>query len=154
VRVNILSGVVSTAVFIAVLEITSGNAAKFFTVALSLAISTTLISYLGIFPAAWVLRRRRPDDVRPYRSPLLPLTTAITTLAILFCTVELLFPGLGDSWFGDNYRPTSDWSHSERWTYLLTESIPLALFLAIAVAFWYFGKRHREQAVRAIVPAE
>jgi amino acid transporter len=152
VRVNILSGFISTAVFVAVSEITSGNAAKFFTVALSLAISTTLISYLAIFPAAWVLRRRRPTDARPYRSPWLPATTVLTTLAIVFCTVEILFPGLGDSWFQGNYL-VDGWSTSEKWTYLFTEAVPLALFIAIAVAFWWFGKRHRERAA-ALLMAE
>ncbi|MDT4937226.1 MAG: glutamate:GABA antiporter [Pseudonocardiales bacterium] len=148
VRVNLLSGVVSTAVFVAVLEITSGNAAKFFTVALSLAISTTLISYLAIFPAAWMLRRRRPEDNRPYRSPWLPFTTIITTVAILFCTVELLFPGLGDTWFSGNYL-ADGWDTTEKWVYLLTEAIPLVIFTVIAVTFWYFGKRHREKAAMA-----
>jgi amino acid transporter len=141
-RVNILSGVVSTAVFVATLTITSGNAAKFFNVALSLAISTTLISYLGIFPAAWVLRRRRPNDRRPYLSPWMPFVTIISTVAIVFCTVELLFPGAGDGWFSTNYIPDG-WTPSERWVYLFTEGIPLVLFLAIAVAFWAAGKRHR-----------
>jgi amino acid transporter len=156
VRVNVLSGVVSTAVFVAVLEITSGNAAKFFAVALSLAISTTLISYLGIFPAAWVLRRRRPHDKRPYRSPWLPVTTIISTFGILFCTVELLFPGVGKSWFGDDFRPSSgDWTHSERWLYLFTEAIPLALFFVIAVVFWYYGRRHlKKGSVRSTKPVE
>ncbi|MCU1656537.1 MAG: amino acid permease [Pseudonocardiales bacterium] len=149
VRVNVLSGFVSTAIFVAVLEITSGSAAKFFTVALSLAISTTLISYLGIFPAAWVLRRRRPNDHRPYRSPWLPFTTIISTVAILFCTVELLFPGLGDTWFAGNYLATG-WDTSEKWVYLLTEAVPLAIFTAIALAFWWFGKRHRERAAAQI----
>jgi amino acid transporter len=149
VRVNILSGVVSTAVFVATLEITHGNAAKFFNVALSLAISTTLISYLGIFPAAWVLRRKRPDDVRPFRSPALGLVSVLSTVAIVFCTIELLFPGFGDGWFSSNYIP-SGWDGSEKWVYLLTEGIPLALFVAIAAVFWFAGRRHAERAARSL----
>jgi amino acid transporter len=144
-RVNVLSGVLSTGVFIAALQITHGNAAKFFQVALELAISTTLISYLGIFPAAWVLRRRRPDDKRPYLSPWLPFTTIISTVAIVFCTVELLFPGLGNGWFtGDNLP--DNWVPSEKWVYLFTEAVPLVVFLAIAVWFWAAGRRHRAKS--------
>jgi amino acid transporter len=143
-RVNILSGLVSTAIFIAATEITGGNAYKFFAVALNLAISTTLISYLGIFPAAWVLRRRRPDDVRPYLSPAIAFTTIISTVAIMFCTVQTLFPGLGDKWFGPAYLPTGgQWKSSEKWTFLLTDLVPLVLFLAISVAFYFAGTGHR-----------
>jgi glutamate:GABA antiporter len=145
-RVNVLSGVVSTAIFIAATEITGGNTYKFFSVALNLAISTTLISYLGIFPAAWVLRRKRPSDSRPYLSPWLPFTTIISTLAILFCTVEVLFPGAGDAWFGADYLPSEQWQSNEKWTYLMTCAIPLLIFLAISVAFWAAGRNHRTKS--------
>ncbi|GAA4962766.1 APC family permease [Kineococcus glutinatus] len=148
VRVNVLSGVMSSVVFVAVTEITSGSIAKFFGVALGLAISTTLISYLGIFPAAWKLRRSRPELRRPYRAPALGLLTVVSTGWILFCTVQLLFPGLGDDWFGEDYRPDG-WEHAERWTYLLTEFVPLVLFVAIAVAFWAVGRREARAAVAA-----
>ena len=49
VGINLL-GAVATALFIMATEITSGNAAKYFTVVLGLAISTTTISYLAISP--------------------------------------------------------------------------------------------------------
>ena len=142
-RVNVLSGLVSTAILVAATEITGGNAYKFFQVALNLAISTTLISYLGIFPAAWVLRNKRPGDLRPYLSPMLPLMTILSTAAILFCTVEVLFPGLGDGWFSADYLPSDQWKSSEKWTYLFTDLVPILLFLAISVAFWMAGRRHR-----------
>jgi amino acid transporter len=142
VRVNILSGLVSTAVFVATLTITSGNAAKFFSVALELAISTTLISYLGIFPAAWRLRSKRPLDDDAYRAPWLPLMTILSTAFIVFCTVEVLFPGVGDAWFGTDYRP-DEWTLGERWTYTFTELVPLVLFTIISVLFWLAGRRHR-----------
>jgi amino acid transporter len=149
-RVNVLSGVLSTAILIATEFVTGGNAYKFFAVALNLAISTTLISYLGIFPAAWVLRRRRPDDARPYKTPLIAVMTILSMVAIAFSTVETIFPGIGDKWFGDDYRPSDDWAQNEKWTYLGIVAIPLALFLAIAVGFWYAGKRHRERELREI----
>ena len=142
-RVNVLSGLVSTSILVAATEITGGNAYKFFQVALNLAISTTLISYLGIFPAAMVLRHRRPQDERPYRTPLLPLMTVLSTVAILFCTVETLFPGLGDGWFSADYLPSDQWHNNERWTFLLTDLVPLLIFLAISVVFWSLGRRHR-----------
>ena len=152
-RVNVLSGVLSTAILVATVFVTGGNAYKFFAVALNLAISTTLISYLGIFPAAWVLRHRRPDDARPYKSPLISVMTILSMLAILFCTVETIFPGLGDKWFGADYRPSADWAQNEKWTYLGIVAIPLVLFLAISIGFWYAGKQHRERELRALADA-
>ncbi len=149
-RVNVLSGVVSTAILVAATEITGGNAYKFFSVALNLAISTTLISYLGIFPAAWVLRHKRPDDSRPYKSPLISVMTILSVVAIVFATIETIFPGAGDKWFGDDYRPSDQWTQNEKWSYLLTVSVPLILFLAISIAFWWAGKRHREQTEREL----
>ncbi|AKU18542.1 amino acid permease [Luteipulveratus mongoliensis] len=140
-RVNVVSGVVSTVVLIATIEITGGNAYKFFTVALSLAISTTLISYIGIFPAAWVLRRKDPDRPRPYRCPALPAMTILSCVAIVFCTVQLLLPGVGDQWFDGDYLP-DQWAHRERYTYLLTELVPLLLFIALGLWFWLAGRAH------------
>ncbi|TXR52306.1 APC family permease [Quadrisphaera setariae] len=139
-RVNVLSGVISTLVFVAANTITSGDAGKFFTVALALAVSTTLISYLGIFPAAWVLRRRLPDAPRPYRAPAIGLLTVVSTAWIVFCTVQILFPGLGDGWFTADFR-ADGWAFSERWTYLFVELVPLLVFTALAVAFWAVGRR-------------
>jgi amino acid transporter len=148
-RVNVLSGVVSTGILVATVVITGGNAYKFFEVALNLAISTTLISYLGIFPAAWVLRHKRPQDERPFKTPLISVLTIISVIAIVFCTIQTIFPGAGDKWFGSDYRP-DDWAQNEKWTYLLTVGVPLALFLAISVWFWFMGKRHREQTLREL----
>ena len=50
-------------------QLTSGNAGKYFTVVLSLAISTTTISYLLVFPALIKLRYSHPHVPRPYRVP-------------------------------------------------------------------------------------
>jgi amino acid transporter len=51
VRVNVFSGIVATIVVILAQQITSGNAAKYFDAVLGVTISTTLISYLLIYPA-------------------------------------------------------------------------------------------------------
>ncbi|MGD0558095.1 MAG: APC family permease [Streptosporangiaceae bacterium] len=141
VRVNLLSGVVATAVFAATETITGGNTYKFFSVALSLAISTTLMSYLGIFPAAWVLRRRRPQDPRPFRAPAIGVMTLLSTILVIFATVECLLPGLGDGWFSAENLPSSQWVPSERWTYLAAAGLPLLAFLLLGAAFWVLGAR-------------
>jgi glutamate:GABA antiporter len=139
VRVNVLSGLVATAVFAATEQITGGNAGKFFSVALSLAISTTLMSYLAIFPAAWALRIRRPGDSRPFRAPAIGLLTVVCTALVLFCTTESLFPGLGGGWFDAANLPSRLWHPDERWTYLAGAGAPLLAFLLIGAVFWAIG---------------
>jgi len=68
VRVNLLSGVISTGVFAASLSLT-GDLAGQFSVALGLTVSISLMTYLFVFPAFLLLRRRQPTLPRPYRVP-------------------------------------------------------------------------------------
>jgi glutamate:GABA antiporter len=144
VRVNIFSGLLSTTVLICAHQITGGNAEKLFSTVLDLAISTTLISYIGIFPALAVLRRKMPNVNRPYRTPFATATSIWLTVLIIFSVIQLFFPGAGDHWFGDDFRP-SDWAANEKWKYLLTELVPLAVFVVAGVAFWASGRKTREQ---------
>ncbi len=69
VRVNVMSGVVSTIFMIAAEQFSTGSNAATFTVVLYLATSTTLLSYLLIFPAVIKLRYSHPHVHRPYRVP-------------------------------------------------------------------------------------
>ncbi|MGW7754539.1 APC family permease [Streptomyces violaceusniger] len=142
-RVNLLSGAVATVVFAATQLITGGDVFKFFSVALSLATSTTLMSYLAIFPCAWVLRRSRPGDRRPFRAPAIGMATALTTLLVAFGTVEALCPGLGGGWFSQENLPSAQWRPGERLTYLGAASVPLVLFVLIGFLFWFLGARQR-----------
>ena len=69
VRVNVFSGIVASIVVVLAHQITSGDAAKYFNAVLGVTISTTLISYLLIYPALWKLRRSHPATPRPFRMP-------------------------------------------------------------------------------------
>jgi len=143
-RVNIFSGIVATIVVILAETITSGNAAKYFGAVLGVTISTTLISYLGIYPAVWKLRRSHPNVPRPYRMPWVPVLTVLLTLLILIATIQLIMPGLGDQWFGSNYAPDG-WDYSEKWIYLLTELVPVLCFALIGTLFWWLGRGTRAE---------
>lgn len=145
VRVNLLSGLVSTLTLVLAHTLTSGSAAKLFGAVLGLAVSTTLVSYLGIFPALPVLRRKYPDAARPYRAPWATAISVFLTALILFATVQLLAPGLGSDWFGSGFAP-SGWSHGERWRYLLTEAVPLGVFMLLGVVFWALGAPTRARS--------
>ena len=155
VRVNIFSGIVATIIVILAETITSGNAAKYFGAVLGVTISTTLISYLGIYPAVWKLRRSYPEVARPFRMPWMKPLTVILVALIVAATIQLIMPGLGDSWFGSNYLPDG-WESSQKWVYLATEAVPVLCFAVIGVVFWALGGRTRAEVVQleAIKAAE
>ena len=155
--VNLLSGVVATLVMILASVLTSGSSEKYFSVVLGLAISTTTISYLAIFPAFVKLRYNHAHVPRPFRVgggmagawALSILTTGWTLLA----TVVLLWPGVGTS-DPNSALDSLGFSH-QRWQYEAAELIPLAVILAIGVIFYALGApTRRKTAVVPLVEAE
>jgi glutamate:GABA antiporter len=72
----------------------------------------------------------------------------------VIATIQLIAPGLGDSWFGANYAPDG-WDPSEKWVYLLTEVIPVLFFIVVGVLFWWLGRPTRSELVEleSVVPA-
>ena len=144
VRVNLLSGAVSTVVLVASRLVTGSSGDRLFNTVLGLAISTTLVSYLGIFPALVRLRTRLPRVNRPYRAPAPMFLSILLTALIVFATLQLLMPGFGYDWFGDATRPEG-WDAGERLTYLVTVLVPLLVFIGVGVLFWALGKPTRER---------
>ena len=69
VRVNVMSGITSTIFMVAAVKLLSSSEAATFTVVLYMAISTTLLSYILIFPALIKLRYSHPDVPRLFRVP-------------------------------------------------------------------------------------
>jgi len=153
VRVNIFSGIVASIIVVLGNVITSGDAAKFFVAILGVTISTTLISYIAIYPVVWKLRRSHPDTPRPYRMPLMRPLTILLMLLVAFASVQLIAPGAGDGWFNNSIAP-SGWTYSERYVYLMTELIPVLGFIVVGVLFWWLGRGTRAQTVPASTLAE
>jgi amino acid transporter len=151
IRVNIFSGIVSTIVLILAHQLTSGNAAKFFGAVLGVTISTTLVSYLLIYPALWKLRRSHPEVERPFKMPWYQPLTVILMVLLAVTIIELFAPGAGMSWFSSDFAPEG-WTHAERFSYLLTEVVPVLVFVVIGVLFWVSGKKTREDIAR-LAPA-
>jgi len=143
VRVNVISGILSTVVVVLVHQLSGGDAGKYFGAVLGIAVSTTLISYIAIFPALWKLRISHPDHPRPYRAPVAPLLSIVLTAWVIFATIQLLMPGAGVGWFADEFRPEA-WAYEERWTYLMLEAIPLAVFILVGIVFYITGGRTRQ----------
>ena len=148
IAVNVLSGIFSTLVMVLAYTLSSGNSAKYFTVVLSLAISTTTISYLLVFPALIRLRYTHPHVPRPYRVPggtagawiVSILTTAWAALA----TIALLYPGFGTS-HPDASLPSG--FAGERANFELSQFIPLGILVALGLLFYNLGTATRRDAV-------
>ena len=152
--VNILSGVFSTIVMFLAYALTSGSAGKYFTVVLSLAISTTTLAYVLVFPALIKLRYTHAHVPRPYRVPggmagawiVSILTTGWAALA----TVALLYPGFGTA-HPDDSLPEG-FEHA-RGAFERSQFVPLAVLLGIGVLFYWSGRKTRaEQVDLSLVP--
>ena len=113
VRVNVLSGVVATLFMIAAVAIFDSGANATFVVVLTIAISTTLISYLWIFAAAVKLRFSHPGVHRPFSVPGgrvgIVVCGAIVFAWVLLGAWVAVFPGVLESVFGLDYDFVGTW---------------------------------------------
>ena len=136
-RANILSGVMATAFTIAATVLLSGGAADTFGVVLNIAISTTLISYILIFPSAYLLRRKYPEVRRPFKlgegSGLLLACSALITFWVVLGSWTAVFPGTLDELFGLGYSFDENWGVSQG-TFMLFTLGTLAVIIAIFLA--------------------
>jgi amino acid transporter len=155
VRVNVMSGVASSIFMIlAVAAFNSGADSKFLVV-LTIAISTTLISYLWIFPAAVKLRFSHPHVRRPYRVPFgnagLWIAGVLTTFWVALGSWVAVFPGTLEKLVGIDYDFKGTWGVS-RGTYEALTLGTLAVILAFALIGYALSRSVREQV--AVVPLE
>jgi glutamate:GABA antiporter len=148
IAVNLMSGVFSTIVMVLAFELTKGNAAKYFTVVLSLAISTTTISYLLVFPAIIKLRYSHAHIPRPYRIPWgntgAWICGVLTTGWAALATVALLYPGFGTA-HPDDSLPAG-FEHA-RGAFERSQFIPLAVLIGLGLVFYAAGAKTRAQQV-------
>ena len=149
IAVNLLSGVVSTIVLVLALTLTSGNAAKYFTVTLGLVISMVTITYVLIFPAVIKLRYKYPDVERPYRIPGgtagLWIVGILTTAWAAFTTIAIVYPGIGTA-HPDASLPSG--FAGQRLQYELSQIIPLGVMILIGLLFYALGRPTRVEAAR------
>jgi glutamate:GABA antiporter len=150
IAVNIASGVIASAFVFFVFLITNGSLAHFFSVMISLVISTTSLSYVFVFPALVALRRKHPNAPRPYRVPGgmagAWIAAVITEFFVVVTAITLLWPGAINSLFGQSYSVESSFGVSR----LFFESVTLGAFgvmVAVGVAFWAIGSRNRRRGL-------
>jgi amino acid transporter len=158
VRVNVLSGVMSTLFCFAAMQFSTGSNAATFTVVLYLATSTTLLSYLLIFPAVVRLRQVRPHVARPYKVPFgnagVWTFTIITTAWMVLGSWVALFPGTLEELFGKSYSMHDAYGVSRIRFEVFTLGT-LAIILAIGVIGYISaaGVRQHEVEVPIAQPA-
>ncbi|PWH06068.1 amino acid permease [Brachybacterium endophyticum] len=151
IRVNLLSGTVSTVFMIAAMQLT-GSSAALFDVVLSVAITTYLFSYLLVIPAAVRLRLRHPEVPRPFRVPgpnaVFVALGAVTTAFVALGSWVSVFPGTLESLLGVPY----DFSSAMGVPYAAFEALTLGtivFIVAIALIGFVAGRRLRRETVAA-----
>lgn len=146
VRVNILSGFMSTAFLIAAMTIVEGDAASIFAVVLVCAISTLLVSYTIILPSVMKLNRTRRDVVRPYQVPGgvrgFQILGSILFIYICIGSIGVVFPGTLEGIFGLEYDFQEIWGMARADVQLFTAGTMLVVII-IAIAGYAGGKKVR-----------
>jgi amino acid transporter len=154
-RANVLSGVIATVFsFAAILLLNSGSASTF-GVVLNIAISTTLLSYILIFPAAYLLRRQYPDVPRPFRlgrrgNGLMAASAAIITLWVLLGSWTSVFPGTLNRLFGLHYSFQDSWGVSGA-TFTAFTLGTLVVIVVVSVAGYLSGRTVRLDEVAVAI---
>ena len=150
VRVNVMSGVAASVFCVVALAAFHGGDNAKFVVVLDIAISTTLLSYLWIFPAALKLRYSHPHVHRPFVHPWgvrgLGLSTAIVTLWILLGSIESVIPGIPERIFGISYDFKGTWG-VPRGTFEALTLGTLGVIVLFGLVGYWFGSGVREQVV-------
>jgi len=146
VRVNVMSGVVSSIFCIAALAWFNAGANATFYVVLTIAISTTLISYLWIFPTALKLRYLYPGAHRPYVHPFGKVGIWVSTLLVMFWialgSFEAVLPGVLERMFGLSYDFKGTWGVT-RAKYEAYTFGTLAIILVFALLGYWSAARVR-----------
>jgi amino acid transporter len=149
VRVNVMSGIVATVFsFAAIAFFNSGDDATF-QIVLDIAISTTLISYIWIFPAAWKLRKTHPEVERPYRVPGrygMAVGAWLITAWVTLGSFVAVFPGVLEKVFGVSYDFNDNWGVG-RGKFEVYTFVSLGVIVLFGVIGYWLGTDVRNQAV-------
>jgi amino acid transporter len=155
IRVNTMSGIFASIFMIVAVASFHGGADAKFVVVLDIAISTTLFSYLWIFPAAIKLRYSHAHVQRPYSVPGgvrgMWIAGGLTTFWVALGSFVATFPGVLEKLFGISYDFKDEWGVS-RTTFEALTLGTLAVVLGIALVGYALGRSVRERV--AVIPLE
>jgi amino acid transporter len=150
VRVNVMSGIASTIFMIVAVNLNKGSTASTFVIVLYMAISTTLVSYIAIFPTVIKLRYSHPDVPRPYRlpggKPGVWIAGGICTAFIVLASFVAMFPDVIERAVGAGYNFHKVWGVSRLRFETFTLGT-LAVIILFAIVGYWLGRPVREQEV-------
>ncbi|HLX18722.1 MAG TPA: APC family permease [Gaiellaceae bacterium] len=158
VRVNVMSGIASSIFCIAAIELLKhASTASAFTVVLDIAISTTLLSYLWVFPAVLKLRYSHGHVYRPYRHPWgtpgIWISTILVTFWIALGSWVAVFPDTLEKVFHVGYGFKGSWGVTRGEFEGLTLGTLGVIVLFGLVGYW-FGSGVRAQSVSIPLESE
>jgi len=143
---NTMTGIAATITMIAAVLITafgSGSISTLFALVLGFVISTTVLSYLFIFPSFLLLRYKYPNVNRPYRVPGgMVGAWIVTLLPLAYAAIAGYFILIPTAATVAGYSLT-------RVTYELTQFIPLVIILLLTTVFYIWG--HAEKRNQDVV---
>jgi glutamate:GABA antiporter len=152
VRMNILSGVISTIFFVAAMTLVQGTAGAIFQVVLTCAVSTLLISYLIIVPSLISLKMKQPDVPRPYVVPGgtagFVVLSAVQLLFVILGSIGAVFPGVIEHLFGVSYSFEDNWGVSQL-NYELFTIGTLIVVIAVGLIGFEAARRVRRRLAEA-----
>ena len=121
----------------------SGSISTLFALVLGFVISTTVLSYLFIFPSFLLLRYKYPNVNRPYRVPGgMVGAWIVTLLPLAYAAIAGYFILIPTAATVAGYSLT-------RVTYELTQFIPLVIILLLTTVFYIWG--HAEKRNQDVV---
>jgi amino acid transporter len=158
VRVNVMSGIVSTIICVAAVAFFNSGADSTFQVVLDIAISTTLLSYCLIFPAILKLRYNHGHVKRPYTFPFgkvgIWTGTAVVTFWVLLGSWVAVFPGTLEPLLGVDYGSFNDAWGVSRLKFEVYTLGTLGVIVLIGIVGYIAGTPTRRQAVTVPIEAE
>ncbi|CAM5284610.1 hypothetical protein TPAU25S_02514 [Tsukamurella paurometabola] len=145
-RVGGFTGAIALVFMSASVVFSSGDSAATFGVVLSITISTSLIAYLFVFPAAFRLRFSHAEVPRPYAVPggrvAMALATGVATFWAALGAWVAVFPGTLEVVLGLDYDFLAQWGVS-RTRFEAFAIGTLGILTVIAVAGYLVGRRDR-----------
>ncbi len=143
-RVGIFTGAIALAFMVSAVIFSRGDSAATFGVVLTITISTSLIAYLFVFPAALRLRFTHAAAPRPYAVPGgnlgMGIAVGLTTFWSALGVWVAVFPGTLESIFGLDYAFLEEWGVTRTRFEIFTLGT-LAILIAIAVAGYLRARR-------------
>ena len=157
IRINTLSGIVASVFMIASTLLVDGESGAIFGVVLTISISTYLISYLAVIPAAIKLRGMYRDQMRPYRVPVSDkVFKVIGSLCVAWVAMGswvAVFPGTLEAVFGLEYDFLAIWGVTQL-NYELFTIGTLVVLIVVAALAYRSARRLREESVPVIADVD